>query len=156
MKSIRLSKMLAVSLTVCGLGLAQKPATAQLNQVNKAKQSEAKQYAGTLVRAQQAYYLENEKFANKIDDLGEIALPRNQNYSYTIALVSDRQVQIFATSKRPILKSYTGSVFISSIKNETITLAILCEATKPGPTNAPAPRLIKGEPQCSPGTKALR
>ncbi|MGB5916292.1 MAG: type IV pilin-like G/H family protein, partial [Phormidesmis sp.] len=33
-----------------------------LNQANKAKQSEAKTYTGSMNRAQQAYYLENSEF----------------------------------------------------------------------------------------------
>ncbi|MGB7084463.1 MAG: type IV pilin-like G/H family protein, partial [Phormidesmis sp.] len=41
-----------------------------LNQANKAKQSEAKTYVGSMNRAQQAYYLERGAFTGTITDLG--------------------------------------------------------------------------------------
>jgi type II secretory pathway pseudopilin PulG len=41
-----------------------------LNQANKAKQSEAKTYVGSMNRGQQAYFLENDTFVG--DDSSEI------------------------------------------------------------------------------------
>ncbi len=67
-----------------------------LNQANKAKQSEAKTYIGSMNRAQQAYYLENGNFAFNGSDaslttdalafsaLGLGITPETENYSYAI------------------------------------------------------------------------
>ncbi|MBR8841236.1 MAG: prepilin-type N-terminal cleavage/methylation domain-containing protein, partial [Stigonema ocellatum SAG 48.90 = DSM 106950] len=41
-----------------------------LNQANKGKQSEAKQYTGSMNRAQQAYFLEQGGFSTGINQLG--------------------------------------------------------------------------------------
>lgn len=57
-----------------------------LNQANKAKQVEAKTSVGALNRAQQAYYLENNQFADN-DGFGKLGLgikTQTENYVYAI------------------------------------------------------------------------
>jgi type IV pilus assembly protein PilA len=54
-----------------------------LNQANKAKQSEAKQYVGAIVRAEQAHFLENTKFATSFDELSKLVKADTTNYGYT-------------------------------------------------------------------------
>ncbi len=58
------------------------PLPSLLGQVNKAKQAEAKNYSGTVNRAEQAYYLEFQKFANSLDELQVGIKPVTDNYSY--------------------------------------------------------------------------
>ena len=58
------------------------------NQANKAKQSEAKTYAGSMNRAQQAYYLENSEFAPQPAELGLGIQTSTENYSYTVELTA--------------------------------------------------------------------
>ncbi len=102
-----------------------------LNQANKAKQSEAKQYTGALVRAQQAYYLENSTFTTSPDELGRVVKASTTNYSYPMAFATDitKDVKVSAESQKSALKAYQGQVQISNISasSEVSTVAILCE-----------------------------
>ena len=59
-----------------------------LNQANKAKQSEAKTYIGSMNRAQQAYYMENGEFTDAIPELGLGIQSSTDNYSYTVTLTA--------------------------------------------------------------------
>ncbi|MEM7554959.1 MAG: type IV pilin-like G/H family protein [Cyanobacteria bacterium P01_A01_bin.84] len=114
-----------------------------LNQANKAKQSEAKTITGSMNRAQQTYYLENNKFADK-DTFGELGLgvkTQSENYDYKISggganktLVTN-QAQLRNTGGP--LKAYVGGVVIGTITqtSEATTLAVLCEGLKPGSAN---------------------
>ena len=118
-----------------------------LNQANKAKQSEAKTYIGSMNRAQQAHFLENnymtsfnngEGFAN----LGLGIATETSNYTYGIEggtteapteiKVGDPSAQVtnLAKPKSPSLKAYQGGVALGSVAatSEATTLAVLCEA----------------------------
>lgn len=60
-----------------------------LNQANKAKESEAKSYIGSINRAQQSYRLENPTFASSLSDL-QLGIPTStENYAYETANVSE-------------------------------------------------------------------
>lgn len=50
-----------------------------LNQVNKARESEARVYVGSMNRAQQAYYLINDSFATDLAVL-QLAVPTSSKY----------------------------------------------------------------------------
>jgi type IV pilus assembly protein PilA len=114
-----------------------------LNQANKAKQSEAKTYVGSMNRSQQAYYMEkNNIFADSksFGDLGLGIAPTTANYKYVIAgggtgatFVTNQAQQAVANSP---LKAYIGGVAIATqaATSEATTLAVLCEADKPAVT----------------------
>ena len=55
-----------------------------LNQANKARESEAKQYVGSMNRAQQAEYLEWSKFTTDFGNLGLGIASNTTNYVYSI------------------------------------------------------------------------
>ncbi len=111
-----------------------------LNQANKAKQSEAKTIVGSMNRAQQTYYLENNMFAdaNSFGDLGLGVKTETDNYKYVIkggganktAVTNQGQLK----NTKSALKAYLGGVVVGTIKdtNEATTLAVLCEGIKPG------------------------
>ncbi|WP_424099894.1 type IV pilin-like G/H family protein [Moorena producens] len=114
-----------------------------LNQANKAKQSEAKTYVGSMNRAQQAFYLENDYFAN-FDEFGQLGLgikTATENYRYGINGGGDGggNVSNYADPKNKnndeantdsSLKAYHGITSVGKIvqTSETTTLAVLCEA----------------------------
>jgi len=118
-----------------------------LNQANKAKQSEAKQYVGSMNRSQQAFYLERGYFAadGKFGNLGLGIQTETTNYEYEItggateppADPQNPGAASFATNQaRPkvgTLKAYIGGVATGKIEGtgEATTLAILCEAVDP-------------------------
>jgi type IV pilus assembly protein PilA len=143
---------------------------------NYARASEPKTYTGSINRAQQAYYLENNKFVTEnsaLDKLGLGIKPETENYRYIIsegslayifrvpdansspprkiAPVQPIAVIAIAVPKNPTLKSYVGIVWtpqrMSSTPQESdvTTMAILCEAEKPGMIGAPkgAPKPIE-------------
>ncbi|MEH2437552.1 MAG: type IV pilin-like G/H family protein [Nostoc sp.] len=104
-----------------------------LNQANKAKQSEAKQYSGSMNRAQQAYFLENAAFTSTMDQLGLGIRTQTENYAYAIngntTLVANN-----AISLKSVLKSYQGVVLKSTVSStsEATTLAVLCQSNNVG------------------------
>jgi type IV pilus assembly protein PilA len=55
-----------------------------LNQANKARESEGKQYAGSMNRGQQTRYLENQEFTGNIEDLGLGIQTQTTNYTYKV------------------------------------------------------------------------
>lgn len=115
-----------------------------LNQANKAKQSEAKTIVGSMNRAQQAYYLENGKFAEASDEaesqatFGKLGLgvrTETENYKYLIkggTNLTTSQSQL-VTASAP-LKVYIGGVGVSVVSDtsEATTIALLCESELPG------------------------
>ncbi|WP_016873708.1 type IV pilin-like G/H family protein [Chlorogloeopsis fritschii] len=115
-----------------------------LNQANKAKQSEAKTYVGSMNRAQQAYYAENNEFADNANfaKLGLGVNTQTSNYKYVInnggagkSEVSNQAQQVLASAP---IKAYVGGVGIGTIgaTQEATTVALLCEADQPIVVNA--------------------
>jgi type IV pilus assembly protein PilA len=104
-----------------------------LGQVNKAKQAEPKNNIGTINRAQQAFYLEYQKFAADMSTLQVGVKSQTENYLYTVAL--NGQVGVgYAFTFKDALKSYYGSVGTiagDTATKESLTVAIACETLAP-------------------------
>lgn len=101
-----------------------------LNQANKARQSEAKTYVGSMNRGQQAYRLENRTFAPGFVELA-IGIPSSTNYyTYRIGTSGAFGASAWATVVDPALKAYVGGVQLSSgtATTEATTIAALCES----------------------------
>ncbi|PSN20711.1 hypothetical protein C7271_00835 [filamentous cyanobacterium CCP5] len=110
-----------------------------LNQANKARQSEAKTYVGSMNRAQQAYYLERSEFTPDLGQLGLGIKPLTQFYSYEIELDTTDPAGVNAARPWDVdndvydadssLKGYVGGFGIGNVQatNEATTLAVLCE-----------------------------
>jgi type IV pilus assembly protein PilA len=119
-----------------------------LNQANKAKQSEARQYVGAIVRAQQAYFLENSAFASNLDNLSRVVRPGTANYTYSIAAPTtgtNGGVDVFGTpvAGKDALKAYSGRTRLAkvAVTSDATTFAALCEASSPGATALGAPAI---------------
>ena len=116
-----------------------------LNQANKAKQSEAKTYVGSMNRAQQAFYLEKGRFTDSTSDLGLGITTETANYSYSIDLSANTVssngsvATNKAQAKGEALKGYAGGVALADVSGTTdkTTIGVLCEADAAG-TGAPA------------------
>ena len=118
-------------------------------QTNGAQQSEAKAYVGAMTRSQQAYFLENNKFASTLEVLGTGIKPETENYRYQVVPQGNGKQQVMAIgqSKKAGLKSYTGAVFvIQNSTREQTTIAALCESTQPSMTAPAMPKLIPAKP----------
>lgn len=110
-----------------------------LNQAAKAKQSEAKSYVGAVNRSQQAYRIENPKFAAKLTDL-ELGLSDTVNYKFDLTGSDDEKGVVKAEPQDiKALKAYSGGVYLDAATGQTA--AIMCESKATNkaaalPTNA--------------------
>ena len=102
-----------------------------LNQANKAKQSEAQTYVGSINRGQQAYYLEKSVFG-ALGNL-ELGISNTANYTYlsTVGSGTGTSASVITTATpKGVLKGYAGKVWIATATdNSATTLALLCEGT---------------------------
>lgn len=103
-----------------------------LNQANKARQSEAATYVGSINRAQQAYFLEKNEFGALTDI--EVGISATDNYTYTTTPSGAGTSAVAATTASPagVLKGYGGKVWISTSGSSATTEALLCEGTAGG------------------------
>ena len=112
-----------------------------LNQANRARESEAKTYIGTMNRGQQAYYLEETEFGSALSLLGLGLDTATENFQYKIALDNENAG---TNQAQPVdadspVRAYVGGFeadFDPAIQEAT-TFAILCEAVKPPLADGP-------------------
>lgn len=100
-----------------------------LNQANKARQSEAQTYVGSVNRGQQAYFLEKNAFGN-LSNL-ELGISDSKNYSYSSTPGGSGATAEAVTKASPVatLKGYAGRVWVGTGTDGTATTkAILCES----------------------------
>jgi type IV pilus assembly protein PilA len=115
-----------------------------LNQTAKAKQAEAKQKVGAILKTQQSWYTEHDSFAGIIDDLalgnldGASTAPL---FTYAIVNLGDRSTStgITAKSNETSVKSYSGRVDVTNVTGtggvkRKAWNSIICEANTPGTT----------------------
>ena len=130
-----------------------------LNQANKARESEAKAYLGSMNRGQQAYFLENRAFSPSIEDLGlGISATTSNYYSYNVAVQPDgASVIITATPLEDPIKHYTGAVFVVGETPDTATtIAQICESPEALTSEAPSLNPTTDTIDCPPGSTPLR
>ncbi|NET87527.1 MAG: protein kinase [Kamptonema sp. SIO1D9] len=125
----------------------------------KAKQAEAKNYLGSMNRAQQAHFLEKSSFTNSVEELQLGIVPETENYSYSVDS-EEKSTFHYGIAKEDKIKSYVGAVYVgvpkvSTLHNQETTLSILCEADFPGQIKLPAPTFENGELSCAEGTTNL-
>lgn len=116
-----------------------------LNQAAKARGAEAKSNVGSMNRAQQAYFLEQQSFSTSVDALGLSFPTTTENFKYSIPSASTTATSAInlGTSQKDDIKSYGGGVFYtasvggsSAVSGSTST--VLCEANQPGKTDVKA------------------
>jgi hypothetical protein len=127
-------------------------------QANLARQSEAKMLVGSILRTQQAYFLERAQFSAKLEELNLGALPE-KNYSYRIEVIDPKKiVQNTATATKDGLISYTGLVYtdITDSSETPLTSVLLCQSNQPT-RDAPGKPQIEGNTvSCPVGYYPLR
>ena len=106
-----------------------------LNQANKARQSEAQTYVGSINRGQQAYYLEKDAFSPDITTLG-IGVPTQTTYYDYVTVgqtgTSATQATTTATKRAGSVKNYSGIVWIQGSGTAATSLARVCpDSTSP-------------------------
>jgi hypothetical protein len=115
------------------------------NQANKAREAEAETYLKSMLRGQQAYFLEQEQFAGDLQSLSLGISEETEHYVYAIDLPdpSGQIAMVTAMAKQPELRSFTGAAFaIADSQGEFITTATeLCVSDKPGQASPAMPEL---------------
>jgi type IV pilus assembly protein PilA len=100
-----------------------------LNQANKAKQSEAKQYVASMNKGQQAYFAENTIFGTSVEALGLGLKTQTTNYKYELGPADPAKANVTATpSNTETLRAYGGSVSLVDAGEAKTTQSVLCEA----------------------------
>lgn len=107
-----------------------------LNQASKAKETESKQYIGSLNRAHQAYFLENNTFTNDFTLLGLGIKTQTLNYTYAIQDNTNTAATNVSYPQNTLsLRAHVGGVSVGSTTGaadgELTTLAVLCQSQKP-------------------------
>ncbi len=133
-----------------------------LNKANKAKQSEAKQYVGSMNRAQQAKFAENGAWATSIPALGLGIKTETTNYKYSTRATKQAAFN-YGVSKHKTEKSYVGGVFVvpakevdaNAVKDAMTTSSILCEADDRSTIEPAEPIYQNGKVICGKGTTEL-
>jgi type IV pilus assembly protein PilA len=133
-----------------------------LNQGNVNKDSEGKQYIGSMNRTQQAKYEENGSFSNSVDALGIGIKTETTNRKYSVEVTKSAAFN-YSVPRVGALEAYVGGVFAvpstqpKAAKNEMIAVAILCKAKTPDTIKPIRPYLIKGSyVVCGEGTEEVK
>lgn len=132
-----------------------------LNQANKAREAEAKAYVGSLLRAQQAYFIERGEFSPDIAALEVGINPETENYSYSLAPGDDgASVYVFAEPKESSTKGFAGAAYaVGESPATATTFTGICAGDEPGrvPPSPPALDIDLAEPEvvCPPGSSDL-
>ena len=117
---------------------------AQVNQqAKRAREAEARTYVGAMARAQQAYFLENQKFATTLDELAIGIQAETNNYRYQAIPQGDGSEQAFATAtaKRSELRSYASVVFLVEKEDGKTTITGICRTVQPSQKPPKMPKL---------------
>ena len=112
---------------------------------NMAKEREGRSIVGSILRGQQAYFLEKETFITDIKELGLGLEDReSNNYNYQVSPGNNLRQAVFvtATAKVAGLRSFSGAVFVIKEGEESNPVAGICETIEPSMTPPPPPGLI--------------
>src|SRR6476620_4385284 len=134
-----------------------------LSQRNRAKESEAKMYVGSMNRAQQALFIEKSAFATSVNALGIGIKTETANYKYSL-MTTKKATFNYGVSKQKDLTSYVGGVFVipatkvdsNASTNKITTTSILCKADSASTIKPPQPTNQNGKIACATGTIELR
>ncbi|PPT05744.1 Type IV pilin PilA [Geitlerinema sp. FC II] len=130
-----------------------------LNQAAKARQSEAKNAVGAVMRAQQSYRLENSTFAGNFSEL-EVGLPTatdNYNYSIDPSTGTANSTVIKAEpngGQSATLKAYAGLVEVSGTTGQTAAGA--CQTKTPSATAPSGMSLVNSVISCAAADEPMK
>lgn len=106
-----------------------------LNQANKGKQAEAKQYISSINKGQQAYFTEQGKFVTQQDrfnDLGVGIKTQTTNYKYELKDGDANKVSVNGSRLVAGIKQYSGTVaLVGPDGGDKTSQAVVCETKTP-------------------------
>jgi type II secretory pathway pseudopilin PulG len=118
----------------------------------------------TIMRAEQAYYFENSRFAPQISDLGVLPPSRKAAgkdaklkdvYTYQITVLDAKSMQITAIPKRANFHSFTTGVFFQGAGETGQLAGLTCRSEKPSMMAVKVPLLTAAKPTCAPGSRSV-
>ncbi len=131
-----------------------------LNQIGKARGSEAKSNIGTINRSQQAFRLENNAMATALTNLD--AKISGKFYSYAVGGTDANNASATATLVSTVatdLKNYGGSVVQIPAAGTTVEFfgSVICEtlANNAAPVTGTAPSVQNTQGTCAAGSKTV-
>lgn len=104
------------------------------NAQSMSPEAEAKQNVSLMNRWQQAFYLEKNRFATNLKELGLSIPSETKSYKYQIIVTDEKRlVQNVGIAKIPGLKSFVGVATIEKVAdtNEVRTITPICESNQP-------------------------
>jgi hypothetical protein len=116
-----------------------------LEAISLEKEREGRSIVNSLLRGQEAYFVEKETFATDIKELGTGLQNTNfPNYNYQISPGGDLRQSVFvtATAKVAGVRSFIGAVFVVKEGDENNTIIGVCETIEPSMTPPAPPTLI--------------
>ncbi|WRH68334.1 MAG: type IV pilin-like G/H family protein [Planktothrix sp. GU0601_MAG3] len=127
-----------------------------LNQANKAKQSEGKQYLSAVNKGQQAYYVENTAFAANISELGIGLKTQTSNFKYGAGKDGNGASSTAAPASLA-MKAYVGAVGLIPAGDAKTTETLLCEQSVTANWQVPTTVTPNGtaSPACAAGQSAV-
>lgn len=130
-----------------------------LNQGTRAKETQARNLIGSMIRGQQAYSLETGEFAATIEEL-ELGFSESDFlfYAYDMVPGSDPpSVFIYATPKDSNIRGFVGALY--AVGESSIVYSDICKSDQFGVNIAELPTLLTdiAEPEvvCPPGTSLV-
>jgi prepilin-type N-terminal cleavage/methylation domain-containing protein len=99
-----------------------------LNQIGKARGSEAKSNIGTINRSQQAFRLENNTMASEIAVLDAKITGKFYTYAIDAATVTDSFATVSGTTEQADLKAYSGGVSQRVTAGQETFAQVVCES----------------------------
>lgn len=103
-----------------------------LNQVNVARETEARQNLAVVLRRQQEYYEEHGAFALLWDELATGLSTTTSNYTYEMFPTVEQGTGVLINQRHKDLKSYLGGVKMVVIRQKASFVVRKCQAIKRG------------------------
>ncbi|MDE5093324.1 MAG: type IV pilin-like G/H family protein [Trichodesmium sp. St11_bin5] len=114
-----------------------------LNQANKAKQSEAKQYIASIAKGQQAYYAEEGTFITDIGNVDTLGLgikTATDNYTYALesnVVGGNNGVNAYTEEAASGLRVYAGLIYLTEASGALTSVTVMCEGDAAAAPSAP-------------------
>lgn len=113
-----------------------------LSQSGKAKQTEAKQNINIITKLQRAYFLENRRFTDNLDEVGVGSINGGSTsatsyFNYLMAGRTDlnKDVHVHAYAKNSDYRSYVGETILYQEPGQEVKMmTVICEGNDPNQT----------------------
>lgn len=128
----------------------------------KAKQSEARTYIASILKAQEANFVTTKHFSSSIEALN-IGKTETANFKYFVSATPQASFS-YGIAQKGNLRSFVGAIFILPAQNaiatahsqEVSAVSIICETKKTGNKNPAIPTYQDGQLSCGQGTKEIK